>query len=503
LSPLLLVSLPPLVLAVLGLTPSPTARLSRRWPRLAGLRSHGADLLPRLGALLLVVELVLMALICRPALLSQRVVPLAGGFAVDGLAAGFLLLTAGTVAAAAIQAAFLLPAEQHTAHRVSDRRLGMFYTLTALFLLSMIAVLTAQDLGYLWIAMEATTLMSAPLVYYHRSQNSLEATWKYLLLCSVGIAFALFGTVLLFAASQRTGDENGTLAIAGLLARAPALDPRLLRLSFVFCLLGYGTKAGLFPLHNWLPDAHSEAPAPASAMLSGALLNCALVALWRISRIMVAAGHGAVVQQTMIPMGALTVLVASLILVRQHDLKRMWAYSSVEHVGLMTLAIGLGSGSLFLLHAVNHSLVKNALFLLSGNILYLYGTKSLGKLAGLLKAAPGGALLLALAGFAVAGSPPFGTFVSEWLILRNLLASGQGWAAGLVIAGLTLTFVAVASHVARILFGAAPALPVKLPPRSWLLVPAALIGLSLLAGTMVSPRVLSMLNALAPGAGVR
>jgi hydrogenase-4 component F len=351
--------------------------------------------------------------------------------------------------------------------------------------------------------MEATTLMSAPLVYYHRSQNSLEATWKYLLLCSVGIAFALFGTVLLFAASQRTGDENGTLAIAGLLARASSLDPRLLRLSFVFCLLGYGTKAGLFPLHNWLPDAHSEAPAPASAMLSGALLNCALVALWRISRIMVAAGHGAVVQQTMIPMGALTVLVASLILVRQHDLKRMWAYSSVEHVGLMTLAIGLGSGSLFLLHAVNHSLVKNALFLLSGNILYLYGTKSLGKLAGLQRAAPEAALLLALAGFAVAGSPPFGTFVSEWLILRNLLASGQGWAAGLVIAGLTLTFVAVASHVARILFGAAPALPVKRPPRSWLLVPTALIGFSLLAGTMLSPRVLSLLNALAPGAGVR
>jgi hydrogenase-4 component F len=238
-------------------------------------------------------------------------------------------------------------------------------------------------------------------------------------------------------------------------------------------------------------------------MLSGALLNCALLALWRISRIMVAAGHAAVVQQTMIPMGTITVLAASLILVRQHDLKRMWAYSSVEHVGLLTLAIGLGSGSLFLLHAINHSLVKNALFLLAGNILYLYGSKSLGKLGGLQRAAPGAALLLALAGFAAAGSPPFGTFISEWLLLRTMLGAGQVWAAGLVMAGLTLTFVAVAGHVSRVLFGPAPALSLKPPPPTWLVVPAALIGLSLLAGTMVSPRVLATLSALSRETGIR
>jgi hydrogenase-4 component F len=490
-SALFLIGALPLLLAFLGFAPG----LARR--------------LPGLAAVLMAAELALVAHVCRPVLGGQRPVLLAPGFAIDGLAAGFLLLTTGIVTAAVVQSAFLFPAEQRAAgcprsgRWVIARRLGLFYTLTALFLLAMVAVLTAQNLGYLWIAMEATTLMSAPLVYLHRSQNSLEATWKYLLLCSVGIAFALFGTVLLFAASQRPGDGSGTLALAGLLERARALDPRLLRLSFVFCLLGYGTKAGLFPLHNWLPDAHSEAPAPASAMLSGALLNCALVALWRISGIVIASGHAAVVQQTMIPMGTLTVLAASFMLVRQHDLKRMWAYSSVEHVGLLTLAMGLGSGSLFLLHAINHSLVKTALFLMAGSVLHLYGTKSLGKLTGLLRAAPGWAVVVTLAALAVAGSPPFGTFISEWLLLQTAFGAGQVWAAGLVMVGLTVTFVAVTGHVGRILFGAAPPLAVPLPPHGWLLVPTVLMALSLLAGAAVSPRVLAVLGTLSQGGSIR
>src|SRR5262249_54521675 len=156
------------------------------------------------------------------------------------------------------------------------------------------------------------------------------------------------GTVLIFASSQSSGERGGTLVIGELIARGRSLDPQLLRLGFIFCLLGYGTKAGIFPLHNWLPDAHSEAPAPASAMLSGALLNCALVALWRITQIVVAAGQQALVRHLLVPAAAITVVAASLMLVRQHDLKRMWAYSSVEHVGLLSLAIGIGSGPVFL-----------------------------------------------------------------------------------------------------------------------------------------------------------
>lgn len=474
-------------------------------------------------------------------------------FALDGIGAAFLVLTTVVAAAATVQAAFLYPAERRAGHGASDARLCLYYTLASLFLLSMYGVLLAQNLGYLWIAMEATTLMSAPLVYFHRSRTSLEAAWKYLLLCSVGIAFALFGTVLIFAASQpcydgsdtlgyvasagktasrlasgshvgRTlveaiaktaGDSHagktlvgaivnktGTLALGELIARGPNLDPRLLRLGFIFCLLGYGTKAGIFPLHNWLPDAHSEAPAPASAILSGALLNCALVAIWRIGQVVTAAGQQALLQQLLVPAGAVTVFAASLMLVRQHDLKRMWAYSSVEHVGLLSLAIGLHAGPLFLLHAINHSLVKTALFLLAGNVFYRFGTKALGKLGGLLRAQPAWGVLLAAGTFAVAGSPPFGTFLSEWLLLASTVAAREIGAAVLVLVGLTLTFVAVASHVGRVLFGPAPSLSNKSPSAAWSLVPAMLLALSLLSGLALAPSVMRALSALTRGGSV-
>jgi hydrogenase-4 component F len=305
--------------------------------------------------------------------------------------------------------------------------------------------------------------------------------------------------VLIFAASQRMGDASGTLALGDLIARARELDPRLLRLGFIFCLLGYGTKAGIFPLHNWLPDAHSEAPAPTSAMLSGALLNCALVAIWRISQVMAAAGQAEMVQQMLVPAGAVTVLGASLMLVRQHDLKRMWAYSSVEHVGLLTLAIGIQSGPLFLLHAINHSLAKVALFLLAGNVVALYGHKALGKLGGLLRAQPAWGALVAAGTAAIAGSPPFGTFLSEWLLLASTLAAGEIGATVMVLVGLTITFAAIASHVGRVLFGPAPVLSTKSPSAAWSLVPASLLLLSLLAGLALSPPVMAALSAWMQG----
>jgi hydrogenase-4 component F len=472
----------PLPLAVSGLFP----RLARR--------------LPAAGAVAMALQIPVALWVALPALGAHSGFGSGVGNRIDSLGAAFLLLTTVVAAAALIQAAFLFPAERLGEHGVSDRRLGLFYSLCGLFLLAMYAVLLARNLGYLWIAMEATTLMSAPLVYFHRTREALEATWKYLLLCSVGIAFALFGTVLIFAASQRP-EGGGTLVLGDLMARGASLDPRLLRLGFIFCLLGYGTKAGLFPLHNWLPDAHSEAPAPASAMLSGALLNCALVALWRISQLMVAAGQGAVVRDLLVPAGAITVLAAGLMLVRQHDLKRMWAYSSVEHVGLLALAIGIGSGPVFILHAVNHSLVKCCLFLLAGNVLHLYGTKSLAQLGGLLRAAPGWGVLLIAATFAVAGSPPFGTFLSEWLLLTRTLAAGEVAAAVVVIAGLTITFVALAHHVSRMLFGGGPEREDRRPSAAWSLTPAVLLGFSLLAGLALAPPVMGALASWSHGGG--
>lgn len=461
-----------------------------------GLHPRGSRWLPWTSAVLMGLQLGLTAWLCRPALTGAASAP--GALALDGLGAAFVLITTVVAAAAIVQAALLLPAERTGEHAVSESRLRMFYTLAGLFLMAMYAVLLAQNLGYLWIAMEATTLMSAPLVHYHRHRRSLEATWKYLLLCSVGIAFALFGTVLLFAA-QHDLPGGATLALPDLLARASQLDPRLLRLGFIFCLLGYGTKAGLFPLHNWLPDAHSEAPAPASAMLSGALLNCALVAIWRLSQLVSAAGQPELVHQILVPAGTITVLAASLMLVRQSDLKRMWAYSSVEHVGLLTLAIGLSAGPLFILQALNHSLVKVALFLLAGNLLHHYGTKRLSKLTGVLRGAPVWGVLLAAGGFAIAGSPPFGTFLSEWLLLREAFAAGEWLAAAVVIAGLTITFIAISTHVGRVVFGTPPSAPAPPSERAWAATPAVLLGLSLLAGLMLTPAVLALLTRLAQG----
>jgi len=448
--------------------------------------------LPWTGAIILLIQLPVAVWICLPAFSGQIISY--GGFAIDGMGAAFTIITTLVAAASMFQAALVLPEERLKGHKITDRRFCFFYTLSGAFILAMYAVPLARHIGYLWIAVEATTLMSAPLINYHHSRDSLEATWKYLLLCSVGIAFALFGTVLIFAA-QHTSVHSASMMLNELMLRAKDMDPRLLRLGFVFCLLGYGTKAGIFPLHNWLPDAHSEAPSPASAMLSGALLNCVLVAIWRLSQLLSAAGQTELVRHLLVPAGAITVIAASLILVRQRDLKRMLAYSSVEHVGLLTLAIGIGSGQLFILHAFNHSIVKVALFLMAGGILHIYGTKDLRKLGGLLKTSPAWGIVLMAAGFAIVGSPPFGTFISEWLLLRNTFAAGEITAAIALIVGLTITFIAITSHIGRVVFGHERKIA-QSPIRLWVYAPVLLLTISLIAGVAVSPRVMHTLMTL-------
>jgi hydrogenase-4 component F len=465
---------------------------------LAGLTPRAARVLPQAAAALMLAQLLVVFNVCRPAF--ARAEGSVGDLGIGGLTAAFLIITTIVAAASFVQAAALLPAERADAPEqgITDRRLCFFYTLAGSFLAAMYAVLLSHNLGFMWISMEATTLLSAPLVYYHRTQRSLEAAWKYLLLCSVGIAFALFGTVLLVAAQHASG-EGASLLFGRLIANGSALDPRLVRLGFVFCVLGYGAKAGLFPLHNWLPDAHSEAPAPASAMLSGGLLNCALVAIWRVAQVTQAAGQGHLVRQILVPAGAITVLAASLMLLRQSDLKRMWAYSSVEHVGLLALAIGVGSTPVFILHALNHSLVKVALFLLSGSIIHVYGTKSLPKLRGLLNVAPAWGIALFAGAFAIAGSPPFGTFLSEWLLLRDTFAAGEAVAGGAVILGLTVAFVAISIHASRVLFGAAPPSVLRRPREAWVAAPAALLLAGLVTGLALTPPAMRFLTMLALG----
>ncbi len=373
-------------------------------------------------------------------------------FGLDRIASAFLILTNVVAASSLSHAATFFSNENKLGRLTEPRHEHWFYFYSALFLTAMDFVFLSENLGFMWIAVEATTLFSAALVYYGRDKHALEATWKYLIVCSVGIAFALLGTILFFASSQFF-IPAGTLDIRTLTAEAGHLQPKFVQLGYIFCLLGYGTKAGLFPLHTWLPDAHSEAPAPASAMLSGSLLNCALFAICRLTELVKLTDHSFLATGVPIAWGALTTLVSSLFLVKQIGIKRLWAYSSIENVGIMLSAIGLGAPSLFFLQAVNHSVAKVSLFLLSGNIIQLYGTKELSQIRGLLVKSPALAITLFLSAAAVTGMPPFGSFVVEWLILLKAVDSGQILCTVSLILSLALTFIAVSIHVGNMILG--------------------------------------------------
>jgi hydrogenase-4 component F len=314
----------------------------------------------------------------------------------------------------------------------------------------------SRHFGLLWVAVEATTLVSAPLIYFHRHHRSLEATWKYLLICSVGIAVALLGTYFLSAA----GSESGAgLTFSALALAAGKLDPAWLKAAFILLLVGYGTKMGLAPMHTWLPDAHSEAPSVVSALLSGALLNCAFLAILRIHGVMAGAGLGGFSADTLLVLGLVSMGAAAVFIIGQPDYKRLLAYSSIENMGILAVGIGIGGlgewGSLY--HALNHSLVKAALFFTAGNILAAYGTKKAADAKGIASTLPisGG---LWIAGFlAITGAPPFGTFVSELSILRAALDRGAYWAAAGYLLALTVVFIGMASVIVHMAQGRARA----------------------------------------------
>ncbi|MBK9772819.1 MAG: hypothetical protein IPP57_18705 [Candidatus Obscuribacter sp.] len=409
----------------------------------------------------------------------------ASGLAIETLGAYFIVLTTFVVCCCLTHADYFFQASQNKGEAYQAVHVRIFYACSHIFLMAMTTVFTCDNLGYLWIAIEATTLSSAPLVYFERSKNALEATWKYLIVCSVGIAFALLGTVFIFAASQRGTLEVATLNVAELISHASQLNFPLLRLGFIFCLLGYGTKAGIFPLHTWLPDAHSEAPAPASAMLSGSLLNCALFGIYKVASILLAAAPHSRVFELVAILGTITVLAASLLIVRQSNLKRLWAYSSIENVGLMLFAIGLGSGPLFFLQALNHSLAKVALFLMSGNIVQATGTKKLSKLHGLMQNSPIWAAALALAAIAVSGAPPFGAFVSEISLMTLSLSDHRIALALIITVALAVSFLAIMSHVGKIIYGTAKPDFKSFKPKRAALIPMMLVLLSLLLGLTV------------------
>jgi hydrogenase-4 component F len=330
---------------------------------------------------------------------------------------------------------------------------AVFAACMQLFLAAMSLSVLSMHFGLQWIGIEATTLASTPLIYYHRNRRSLEAAWKYLIICSVGIALALMGVFFL---AMATSSHMQNFTPAGLILFAGYLKIEWLKVAFIFFLVGYGTKMGLAPMHTWLPDAHSEAPSPVSAMLSGALLNCAFLGILRIymvcASIPAAAGFAA---ELMLLAGLVSLGISGIFILHQPDYKRMLAYSSVEHMGILATGIGIGGSAIAgaMLHAIAHSLIKASLFLLSGNILAVYATKKVEDVKGLLKTMPVTGPLW-LAGFlAITGAPPFATFVSEFSILKAALQTERWTAAILYLLFLLLVFIGMLTIFSQMSYG--------------------------------------------------
>jgi hydrogenase-4 component F len=379
-----------------------------------------------------------------------------GWLGVDAVGLLFLTIASVLFFAAAVYSGGYLRDEQQSRHVDIEEGFlffnepeAVFVGCLLMFLAAMTLVTLSQHFGLLWVGVEATTLATAPLIYFHRHHRSLEATWKYLLICSVGIALALLGNFLLAVAASNARTGHAALIVYSLQQHASQLHGPWLKVAFLFFLVGYGTKMGLAPMHTWLPDAHSESPSPVSALLSGALLNCAFLGILRLHQLCVAAGHGDFSRPLLILFGLVSVLVAAVFLLRQADFKRMLAYSSVEHMGILALGVGLGGVGVFgsLLHAVNHSLTKAALFLVAGNILAAYATKSTRDVRGIRQVLPITGVLW-LAGFlAITGSPPFGMFLSEFTILKAALDQQHYVVAVLYLILLGLIFIAMANLV--------------------------------------------------------
>jgi hydrogenase-4 component F len=347
--------------------------------------------------------------------------------------------------------------------KTTDRGMRLYHTMFQLFMFTMMLALATDNLGVLWVAVEGATLATVLLVSLYRTPEAIEAAWKYFILCGVGIALALFGTVLLYFAAQHVlTDPAEGLTWSSLYGVSSQLQPSIMALAFVFLLVGYGTKVGLVPMHQWLPDAHSEGPTPMSAVLSGLLLNVALYAVVRMKMLvdgsLASTGSPHMAGYLLMGFGLLSFLVAGLFLHRQRDIKRMFSYSSIEHMGLMTFAFGLG-GPLAtfgaLLHMLVHSLTKSAIFITVGHATHIAGTQNIDNIRGLIRTQPAVGWGLLLGVVAIAGFPPFGVFTSEFLLLTATMQT-QPWFTVALLVGLVVAFAGLFRHLHPMVYGTAP-----------------------------------------------
>ena len=433
------------------------------------------------------------ATLCAAALLTMKVVAdgpmvaLDEQFFVDQFNVFLVALTAFVGFTTALFSRPYMRIEEHHG-RVNSARLRLYHSMYQLFSFTMVLCLLSNNVGILWVALEGATLSTVLLVSLYRTPASLEAAWKYFILCSVGIAQALFGVILLYFAAEKVLGPGGTsLLWTHLYDVRHQLEPTVLSLAFVFLLVGFGTKVGLVPLHNWLPDAHAEGPTPVSAVLSGLLLNVALYAVVRSKVLVDGALDRNFSGNLMMGFGLLSVVVAAFFLSRQKDIKRMFAYSSVEHMGIMTFAFGMGgpvAAFAGLLHMTVHSLTKSAIFFTVGHASQKTGTQNMDEIRGLIESNPTIGWGLVIGSFAILGMPPFGVFTSEFMVLTTAMHE-HSWATPFLLVALGVAFAAIFGKVQPMVFGETTARRLPHPPA---LIPVFVhLAIVLMLGLYIPP----------------
>ena len=434
-----------------------------------------------------------LATLLAAAFLTRRIVEdgpmMAGGgwFFIDSFNVFLVALTAFVAFTTALFSRPYMRIEAEHG-RLNAKRLRLYHSSYQIFIAAMLLALTTNNMGILWVAMEAATLATVLLVSLYRTPASLEAAWKYFILCGVGIALALFGTILLyFAAEKVLGSGGAALQWTQLNGVKAQLEPTVLSLAFVFLLVGYGTKVGLAPLHSWLPDAHAEGPTPVSAVLSGLLLNVALYAVMRSKVLVDGALGNDMAGNLMMGFGLLSVVVAAFLIKRQTDVKRMFAYSSIEHMGLITFAFGMGgavANFAALLHMTMHSLTKSAIFFAVGHATQKAGSQLMSDIRGLIKTNPTIGWGLMLGTVAILGVPPFGVFASEFLIITTAMHE-HPWATPFLLLALGVAFASIFGKVQPMVFGETES--VKLPYQPALTPVFLHLGLVLMLGLFIPP----------------
>ncbi len=437
-----------------------------------------AYLLPRrairLTVLLLtsVVHLALVAMLWK----APDATALGGWLVADPLGLIVLTLVSVLFLAASVYAIGLLREESPRGGRLFVSCLLGFLATTSLVCLS-------HHFALLWVGMESTTLAVAPLIFHRHDRRSLEAVWKYLVLSSVGIAFGLLA-VFLLAASQPVVGDIRALVLDDILASSQSLEQSWLRAAYVFAIAGFGTKMGLAPLHSWKPDTYGEAPSLVGALMSGALTSCAFLGLARFTEVAIAAGLTDFARPLLIAFGLLSLVIAAAFIIGQADVKRLLAYSSVEHMGLLVLGLGVGGVGAYgsALHVLNNGIAKGMLFLVVGNLVLATGSSVAADMRGMLKVRPWSAALLLVGLFAVTGSPPFGLFVSVFAIVSGAIRQGYWWVAAAMLVLLAIVFVGIGGMILKIIFdtGTIAAVDDEKPAREGALMLVGPLGLAAL-----------------------